>query len=48
MTWNFTSLIKVLTFMELMEEVKLMLNYIITCPLIVLLSIMSLLIHYKA
>jgi hypothetical protein len=48
MTWNSTLLIKVLTFVDLIEEVKLILNYIITRPLVVLSSIMCLLVRYRA
>jgi hypothetical protein len=45
--WNFTCLIGVFTIVNLINNIKPMPNYIITCPLIVLLSVM-LLVHCKA
>jgi hypothetical protein len=45
--WNFTCLISVSTIIDLINNVKLILNYTITCPLMVLLSAMPL-VCYKA
>jgi hypothetical protein len=45
--WNFTCLIGVFTIVNLIDNIKPMPNYIITCPLVVLLSAI-LLVHYKA
>jgi len=45
--WNFTCLISVLTIINLIDNVKLMLNCTFTCPLVFLLRVM-LLVHYKA
>jgi len=45
--WNFTCLIGVFTIVNLINNIKPILNYIITYPLIVLLSAM-LLVRYRA
>jgi hypothetical protein len=45
--WNSTCLISVSTVIDPIDNVKPMPNYTITCPLIVLLSVMPL-VHYKA
>jgi hypothetical protein len=45
--WNFTCPISVSTIINPIDNIKPMLNYTITCPLIVLLRVM-LLVRYKA
>jgi hypothetical protein len=45
--WNSTCPIGVSTIVNLIDDIKPMPNYIITCPLVVSLSVM-LLVHYKA
>jgi hypothetical protein len=45
--WNFTCLISVFTIVNLINDIEPMPNYIITCPLVVLLSVM-LLVRCKA
>jgi hypothetical protein len=45
--WNFTCLISVFTIIDLIDNVKPMLNYTITCLLVVLLRVI-LLVRYKA
>jgi hypothetical protein len=40
--WNFTCLIGVSTIVDLIDNVEPMPNYIVTCPLVVLLSAMLL------
>jgi len=45
--WNFTCLIGVSTIINLIDNIELMPNCTITCPLVVLLSAM-LLVYYKA
>jgi uncharacterized transporter YbjL len=45
--WNSTCPISVATIIDLIDDMKPMLNYTITCPLVVLLRVM-LLVRYKA
>jgi hypothetical protein len=45
--WNFTCPISVFTIVDLIDNVELMLNCIVTCLLVVLLRVM-LLVYYKA
>jgi hypothetical protein len=45
--WNFTCLIGVFIIVNLINNVELMPNYIVTCPLVVLLRVMPL-VRYKA
>jgi hypothetical protein len=45
--WNSTCLISVFTIVNLINDIKPMLNYTITCPLVVLLRVMPL-VRYKA
>jgi hypothetical protein len=48
MTWNSTSPIGVLTFVDLMEEVEPIPNYTVTRPLVVLSNVTCPLVRYKA
>jgi hypothetical protein len=45
--WNSTCLIGISTIIDLIDDIELIPNYIVTCPLIVLLKVM-LLVYYKA